>query len=167
MKLIVSEEELYGLSWEVLHGVGVRDTFTIDEIGSQLRYRRNPGEPLVLHYAMPQTWEALKEEFRIFVCTKDKKYSSLRKKLGTTGAKSQTIIVSTIAAAMAPSLGVAVGILVPFCAIVLLALLKVGKEAFCKTCDFRIPIGISSESEQSLTSPGEAPKKKSKAKKEG
>jgi hypothetical protein len=143
MKLIVSEQELLDLSGSALHHA--RDTDIIDSLGSQLGYRGYPGEPVEHFYSPPKTWEALKEEFRILVCTKDKKYSSLRKKLGTTGAKSQTMIVSMIAAAMAPPLGVAVSaVLVPFCALVLLGLLKVGKEAYCRTTDLNIPVGTAS-----------------------
>jgi hypothetical protein len=89
----------------------------------------------------PRYWERLKEEFRLFVCTKDKKYASLRKSLRTKAQRSQTVIVSTISAAMAHSVGVAAGILIPFCALCLLALARVGKEAFCTGIEREVRLG--------------------------
>jgi hypothetical protein len=52
-------------------------------------------------------------------------------------------IVSTIAAAIAGSVGITAGALVPICAICLIAVLKVGKETFCgmKDLDIKIPPG--------------------------
>jgi hypothetical protein len=62
-------------------------------------------------------WSKLKIEFRILVCTDDKKYSSLRRQMKASSGKSQTVIVSAIAAAMAAHVGVIAGVLVPFCAL--------------------------------------------------
>jgi hypothetical protein len=85
-------------------------------------------------------WRAVKKEMYILVCTGDKKYASIRAELSKAGSKSQMAMVSLIAAAMASYVGVIAGILVPMCALVLLAVVKIGKNAFCaqKTLDMRI-----------------------------
>ena len=77
-------------------------------------------------------WQRFKNEFRLLLCADDKKYASLRKELSQYGGRAQLAIVSTIAASIAASVGVTVGALVPLCAICLIAVLKMGKEAFCK-----------------------------------
>jgi len=82
----------------------------------------------------------LKEEFRKLLCTSDKKYLSLRKKLSTNSNKAYTTVVSAIAAAMASQFGVVAGVLMPFCALVLVAILKLGKEAFCANAQLDIHI---------------------------
>src|SRR4051794_20111260 len=83
----------------------------------------------------------LKREFRVLLCTKDKKYASLRRRLSSTGDKSQLTIVSAISAAVASSLGLAATAIVPLCAICLIAALKMGKEAFCKAQTLDISVG--------------------------
>ena len=85
-------------------------------------------------------WDRLKGEFRLLLCTKDKKYTTLRKELNAAAKKSQTIIVSTIAAAMASRFGVAAGVLVPFCALCLIVVSRLGKEAFCITGEITITL---------------------------
>ena len=46
-------------------------------------------------------WNRLKQEFRILLCTKDKKYAGLRRRFSATVNKSQVALTSTISAAMA------------------------------------------------------------------
>ncbi len=60
----------------------------------------------------------------------DLKYASVKRQLSQSGGATQLAIVSTISAAIAASFGTVVGSLVPLCAICLIALLKMGKEAF-------------------------------------
>jgi hypothetical protein len=111
--------------------------YSIDELGERLPEYAHPGSAF---FDWPEYWDNLKVEFRILVCTKEKKYASLRRKMETAGRKSQTALVSMLAAAMATYIGVAAGVLVPFCALCLIAVLKLGKEAFCNTTDLNIPI---------------------------
>lgn len=86
-------------------------------------------------------WPKLKIEFRILVCTDDKKYDSLRRQLKASSGKSQTVIVSAIAAAMAVHVGVIAGVLVPFCALCLFGILKLGQSAFCSDGTFQaVPV---------------------------
>jgi hypothetical protein len=126
---------------EIVQGDGVLRHFdlatqSIDRIG-------NRALPLAIDGAVsygiwPDYWEKLKREFRLLLCTKDKKYNMLRKELGSASKKSQTAIVSTIAVAMASQFGVVAGVLVPFCALCLIALSRLGKEAFCASQELRI-----------------------------
>jgi hypothetical protein len=76
-------------------------------------------------------WSLFKKEFHAFLCTKDKKYAALRKQLFTSASRSQVAITSTISAAISQHVGLEAGILVPFCALCLIAVLKIGREAFC------------------------------------
>jgi hypothetical protein len=136
MNLIESDAELCALVYDALE-LPTREIYTIEQVGILLPAYAHPGE---LFLVPPGYWERLKKEFQLFVCTKDKKYASLRKDLGAKARGSQTVIVSTISAAMAHSVGVAAGILIPFCALCLLALARVGKEAFCKCTKLDVPI---------------------------
>jgi hypothetical protein len=86
-------------------------------------------------------WPLLKNEFRILMCTNDKKYASIRKEFSKAGSKTQLAIVSSIAAAVGASLGVVLGSLVPFCAICFIAVLKMGKEAFCHSYSLDVKVG--------------------------
>jgi hypothetical protein len=113
-------------------------TIAIEELGRCLpRYLddaiRVPKNPLFY-------WESLKDEFRLLLCTDDKKYVELRTKLEALGTKSQITLISTISAALATYVGVAASVLVPFCAIILIAVARVGKNAICKGDELWIPI---------------------------
>jgi hypothetical protein len=136
MRLIESDSELCALVYDELR-LSPEQMHTIDELGRRLPDYAQPG---VLFAVPPRYWERLKEEFALFVCTKDKKYASVRKDLTTKAQRSQTVIVSIISAAMAHSVGVSAGVLVPFCALCLLAIARVGKEAFCGGASLDVPI---------------------------
>jgi len=75
---------------------------------------------------------AVKSEFYALVCTKHKRYSKLRKKLSKNGNQATTIIVGLISAAIGGALGIGAGICAPFVALILLALVSVGTNAWCK-----------------------------------
>jgi hypothetical protein len=110
---------------------------SIDSIGIDAFPVAIDGE-FVSYKSWPDYWVRLKDEFRLLLCTKDKKYNSLRKELSTASKKSQTAIVSMIAVAMASQFGVISGALVPFCALCLIAVARLGKEAFCDGKELRI-----------------------------
>jgi hypothetical protein len=117
---------------------------TIDHLGEQLLPKAIDGD--VLYFLWPDYWERLKDEFKIFICTSDKKYADLRKKLASNADKSQTAIVSAIAVGMAAQFGVVAGLLVPFVALCLVVLARTGKEAFCATLKWNTPLGESLKS---------------------
>src|ERR1035437_6671259 len=56
-------------------------------------------------------WEQIKKEIRLLICTKDKKYTELRKHLTETGKHSKAPVVGMISATLASSMGVAVGVI--------------------------------------------------------
>jgi hypothetical protein len=110
----------------------------IDELGTQLLPRAIDGDAMYAFW--PDYWEKLKHEFRVLVCTADKRYADLRKKLAASADKAQTAVVSAIAAAMAAQFGVVAGVLVPFVALCLIVLARTGREAFCATGDWNQPL---------------------------
>jgi hypothetical protein len=71
----------------------------------------------------------VKRELNILLCTNDKKYAELRKKL--TAIKSQNAIVAAIAAAIGAIIGLSAAVIMPFVAIILMTLLQVGLNAYC------------------------------------
>jgi hypothetical protein len=109
---------------------------SIDAIGNASLPRAIDGK--VMYAFWPDYWSKLKAEFRLLICKRDKKYAPLRKKLDSITKKSETAIVSTISAAMAVKFGVAAGILAPFCALCLVGVSRLGKEAFCSAIELKI-----------------------------
>ena len=111
---------------------------TIDEIGnSQL--------PVAIdgqcdYFSWPEYWNELKREMVIILCTEDRKYINLRRKLKDSANKFQTTIVSTISAAMASQFGVVAGVIVPFISLCLIVLARAGKEAFCNSTEWNMPL---------------------------
>ena len=77
-------------------------------------------------------WDYVRTEMRLFLCTDDKKYKSLWKQIDDMQKKSTTAIVGVIAAFLGSSLGAPATILAGFVAVCLYAVLKVGKEAYCR-----------------------------------
>lgn len=116
--------------------LNISPEFTIEEVGAQI-----DGEYKLSFEWAPEYWQALKKEFRILLCTNDKKYQKLRRNLAKSHDKAQLAIVSTISAAVASSVGVIAGALVPVCAMLLIAVLKLGKEAFCRVEVLDVKVG--------------------------
>lgn len=139
MNLIVSQKELCTLIYDELH-LSTEQTHSFEEIGNMLPQFADPD----LLFAMPPPyWQRLKTEFHCLICTKDKKYEPLRKQLRSTTKRSQTLIVSSLSVAMAHAVGVAAGVLTPFCALCLLALATTGRSAYCSGIDFNASIRTS------------------------
>jgi len=109
---------------------------SLESLGARLHYKAE--KELVLS-TTPPYWSYLKREFYILVCTSDKKYADLRRQLAASSGKSQVALISLISAAAASSIGIAAGILTPFCALCVLALLRMGKEAFCNAKKLDVP----------------------------
>src|SRR5215203_4401493 len=76
-------------------------------------------------------WDRLKVEFYVFICTQEEKYSELRKKFRDHANEAGVVVVGLVAASLAPYVGVAAGVIVPLCALCLLALAVMGREACC------------------------------------
>jgi hypothetical protein len=79
-----------------------------------------------------KTWNPVKNEVVILVCTSQKKYDHLRKRIRQVGTTTQTAVVPMIAAAVAVSIGATSGAIIgPMVALALLLVVWVGKEVFC------------------------------------
>ena len=76
-------------------------------------------------------WPKVKYEFHVFLCTDDKKYENLRKKLADSGGTTSATILSTISAAIGSSLGFEAGAITGLVAVCIYGLIKIGKEAYC------------------------------------
>ena len=113
--------------WDFLRGLGLILTSPSKKLATEL-----PFFSVALILARLPSGKSFKNEFRILLCTKDKKYASVRKSLSQAGDKTQLTIVSAISAAVGASVGAVEGSLIPLCAICLIAVLKMGKEAFCR-----------------------------------
>jgi hypothetical protein len=78
-------------------------------------------------------WNSFKTEFRLFACTKDKKYKDLRTQIAKlAGQKGQLAIMSAVASGLAVHVGATVSTaLTPLCAICFLACARIGRESLC------------------------------------
>jgi len=83
------------------------------------------------HQPRPRFWKRVNREVRILVCTDDKKYENLRTQIGKQRRVTQFSLVSSITTAIGIYLGVAASLIAPFVTLALMALLQVGKNAWC------------------------------------
>lgn len=77
-------------------------------------------------------FEAVKREFSKLICGDDR-YDEARKEINGLWTKHKVAIVSTIAAAIASQLGIAVAILTPVIALLLDLFSNMGRNAWCDT----------------------------------
>ena len=92
LKIVSDPEPMVGLE-RVDQELGIRlltvsDSFhnvaheeTIDDFGHRLLPKAIDGD--VYYASIPRYWQTLKDEFRVFVCTTDKRYADLRNKLSS------------------------------------------------------------------------------------
>ncbi|HMM77241.1 MAG TPA: hypothetical protein PJ986_16155 [Gammaproteobacteria bacterium] len=78
-------------------------------------------------------WPLIRAEFDDFLCTDSEKYFALRDKVRAASGHSGTLIISTISAGIAATLGFQSAVISSFVAICLYAPLKFGKEAYCRS----------------------------------
>jgi hypothetical protein len=76
-------------------------------------------------------WQRVNREVHILVCTDEKKYENLRKQIGKQTRVTQFSLVSSITTAIGVYLGVAASLIAPFVTLALMALLQIGKNAWC------------------------------------
>jgi hypothetical protein len=79
----------------------------------------------------PDLWVRLQAELRVLICTDDPKYHDVRAGLGKESQVAGTVVLSMISSAVAAHLGVEAGMATPFVVLVLMALLRTTKEAWC------------------------------------
>lgn len=91
----------------------------------------NQQEVVQLDNTKRKYWASVKHEIELLICTKDKKYTELRKKLSVAVKHSEVSAVAMISATLASILGVAVGVISGLVAVVLFAIVKIGTNAYC------------------------------------
>jgi hypothetical protein len=113
-----------GSELESLHEFGLAMEKSRQEV-AHLSARQSPGVPKGL-------WHAVCKQVHELLCTKSTSYAGLRKELSRKARPLVPTLVGVISAAVAAQLGLAVGVLVPFVSLCLLAVVRVGKEAWCE-----------------------------------
>jgi len=76
-------------------------------------------------------WLAVKTEMHTFLCTDDKKYKELWKRISELDKRSTSTIVALVSAYLGSIIGVAGTVVAGFVAVCLYAVIKLGKEAYC------------------------------------
>jgi hypothetical protein len=103
-------------------------SISVDVAGSRLGKR---AEPDVENLGGSPLWQQFLEEKFLFICTKDKKYKKLRKRLKTADTTFQEGVIPVIAGGIGASLGVGAAVLVPSIALGILGLAQLGTNAWC------------------------------------
>jgi hypothetical protein len=117
--------------------IGVAENYLHQSVSSVLQYicAYIKPDPQVISRKRKELglkyWHHVRSEFFILLCTKDTRYAALRRQLASKGKHTETAVVTTISAAVGSSIGLVAGALVPLVALCLLAVVKVGKEAYC------------------------------------
>jgi hypothetical protein len=136
--IIESDDELRNLAENV----------SIEAAGSRLSLRAEPNVRN-LSGASP-IWAQLKREVFLLLCTKDRKYQDLRRRLRAADSVTRHSIIPTVASAIAVTIHVGAGLITPFLALALLGAAQLGVSAWCAT---------SAESEPSFGSDRRLPKR--------
>lgn len=76
-------------------------------------------------------WTRVNREVHLLICTDDEKYEKLRKYVGKESKPTQFAIVTSIAATIGAYIGVAASVIAPLVTLALMAVLQVGKNAWC------------------------------------
>jgi len=76
-------------------------------------------------------WHRLKAETRTLLCTDDKKYDELRRRMTQTKDATERVGVPAIAAAMASAVGLEVALITPFVSLLLVSIGQLGIGAWC------------------------------------
>jgi hypothetical protein len=95
-----------------------------------------------------QYWEAFKVKFKIFLCTKNKKYQNLRKEITKGERTAQVALVSSISSVIGSYLGTAGAVVAPLVVLSLISVIKIGKEAYCRTIDIDSLIAVPKDNSQ-------------------
>lgn len=77
-------------------------------------------------------WQAVKAEMRLFLCTDDARYKQLWERIRDLDKKSTSTIVAIVSAYLGAAMGIAGAAIAGFVALCFYALLKLGKEAYCR-----------------------------------
>jgi hypothetical protein len=78
-------------------------------------------------------WEAVKWEFRSFLCTDSEPYAELRKDWENLQRNSSSLAVASLASLIGAKLGVTSGVLTPLVTWLFVVAKRIGKETLCLT----------------------------------
>ena len=78
-------------------------------------------------------WPNIRREIYLLVCTDDPKYNDLREDLSREKTLTTAFIVSSISTWIGAAVGFTATSVTPFVVLCLIALLRVGKEAWCRS----------------------------------
>jgi len=134
----LDQDELIALASPIV-AWNIGAVHTMEEV-AQFMYRggRHPPQASLSHQPSPDIrpektyWHAVKIEMHTFLCTDDKKYKELWKRIAELDKKSTSAIVALIAAYLGSIIGVAGTLLAGFVTLCLYAISKIGKEAYCR-----------------------------------
>jgi hypothetical protein len=85
----------------------------------------------VPHAEEKTIWERVKIEMHLFFCTRDRRYSDLRRKIGVQANKSQATVIAAICAAIGARYGLLETVVLPWVAICVLSVIRMGTNAYC------------------------------------
>ena len=76
-------------------------------------------------------WTLIKTEAHLLICTEEARYEPLRRQIVRHGGEDQAALLTRIAAGIGFSLDIEAAKLVPFVALTLIVLLKLGRDTYC------------------------------------
>ncbi|KFB75870.1 hypothetical protein [Candidatus Accumulibacter cognatus] len=112
---------------ESLVGQEVAAGEDLDELGYNLALAHGDAQGAGLE----SLWESAKSEFRTLLCTTDARYADLRRRISQITDNYTTTLVAAITGAVAATLSVTTALLTPLVSLLVITLLRVGKEAIC------------------------------------
>lgn len=129
LESLIQQDELLWSEYSKI-SKNMEDKDKIEQAGIVLNFRAR--DPDVDNMAEEDFWMKLKKELYALLCTADSKYNDLRRKIKDAKDTTEKYIVAAIAAAIGSVLGIAAGILVPFVALLLLGIIQLNTNAWCK-----------------------------------
>jgi hypothetical protein len=120
---VLSEPELFDAI-----GRPVKPNDSLDDLGYQIAFEQSDS----LGLGLSNLWEQAKTEFRVLVCTNDPRYASVRKQAAKLSPNQTTAFVSCLSAGLGAVIGVSATVLAPLIGLLLLTLIRLGMETFCR-----------------------------------
>jgi hypothetical protein len=87
-------------------------------------------------------WEAVKWEFRSFLCTESESYAELRTEWDELKRRSPTLAIGSLATLIGARLGVASGVIAPLVTWLFVVARRLGKEDVCLTLSAAPSVGV-------------------------
>ena len=100
----------------------------LDDYGYQLAFEQSD----TLGLGLSNLWEQAKREFRVLVCTSDPRYASVRKQAAKLSPNQTSAFVSCLSAGLGAVIGISATVLAPLVGLLLLTLIRLGTETFCR-----------------------------------